>query len=319
MTMTTTLKQQQAQYDELFRQLAIHLRSSPSYPGADDGGSGGDGEVWEVRQEKSQPRAYIHVSRKNWLDHNMNGIHIEAYVLEGQIQSRHGVVALHCEGGWPINFRRQFVPQMSNKIRTKLEEWNHYREYGKWELMGHLNKGMSICEVQVPFAASPGETMERIERQMRRLMTLSAVIDEVIGNCLDVDEDEEKKQEQEEEGDVSSPTFEAISKEKVRQNDGLNGRSLWTVIDGYVVDATDFAKYHPGGLRKILATDEKQTGWTGEEFGFSLTRGQNAHFPKTGRIFEEGVRRFDMLQENVKVTFGNDVGSTIIILGKLQS
>lgn len=316
--MTTTLQQQQqAQYDELFHQLAIHLRSSHSYP--DGGGSGGEGRVWEVRQEKSQPRAYIHVSRKNWLDHNMNGIHIEAYVLDGQIQSRHGVVALHCEGGWPINFRRQFVPQMSNKIRTKLEEWNHYREYGKWELMGHLNKGMSICEVQVPFGASPDETMERIERQLRRLMTLSVVIDEVIGNCLDVDE--EKKQEQEEEGDVSFATFEveAISKEKVRQNDGLNGRSLWTVIDGYVVDATDFAKYHPGGLRKILATDEKQTGWTGEEFGFSLTQGQNAHFPKTGRIFEEGVRRFDMLQENVEVNFGDDVGSTIIILGKLQS
>ena len=101
----------------------------------------------------------------------------------------------------------------------------------------------------------------------------------------------------------------------------LNGGNVkWEAkkIDGYVVDATDFARYHPGGLRKILATDEKQTGWTGEEFGFSLTRGQNAHFPKTGRIFEEGVRRFDMLQENVKVNFGDDVGSTIIILGKLQ-
>lgn len=326
--MTTT--QQQAQYDELFHQLAIHLRSSPSsstptstsrsYPDSGGrGGNGGEGQVWEVRQEKSQPRAYIHVSRKNWLDHNMNGIHIEAYVLvlDGQIhQSRHGVVALHCEGGWPINFRRQFVPQISDTIRTKLEEWNHYREYGKWELMGHLNKGMSICEVRVPFGACPNETMERIERQLRRLMTLSVVIDEVIGNCLDVDE--EKKQE-EEGDDVSSATLEAISKEKVRQNDGLNGRSLWTVIDGYVVDATDFAKYHPGGLGKILATDEKQTGWTGEEFGFSLTRGQNAHFPKTGRIFEEGVRRFDMLQEHVKVNFGKDVGSTIIILGKLQS
>ena len=321
----TTTQQQQAKYDELFHQLAIHLSSSPSsstptstshsYPGS-GGGSGKEGQLWEVRQEKSQPRAYIHVSRNNWLDHNMNGIHLEAYVLDRQIQSRHGVVALHCEGGWPINFRRQFVPQISNKIRHKLEEWNHYREYGKWELMGHLNKGMSICEVQVPFGASPDETMERIERQLRRLMTLSVVIDEVIDNCCDVDE--EKKQE--EEGDVSSATFEAIiSKEKVRQNDGLNGRSLWTVIDGYVVDATEFAKNHPGGLRKILATDEKQTGWTGEEFGFSLTQGQNAHFPKTGRIFEEGVRRFDMLQENVKVNFGNDVGSTIIILGKLQS
>eukprot|EP00574_Skeletonema_japonicum_P012607 CAMPEP_0201736812 /NCGR_PEP_ID=MMETSP0593-20130828/40657_1 /ASSEMBLY_ACC=CAM_ASM_000672 /TAXON_ID=267983 /ORGANISM="Skeletonema japonicum, Strain CCMP2506" /LENGTH=250 /DNA_ID=CAMNT_0048230653 /DNA_START=71 /DNA_END=823 /DNA_ORIENTATION=+ len=248
----------------------------------------------------------------------MNGIHLEAYILDTQIQSKQAVVALHCESGWPLDFRQKFVPQLSERIRGRLEGWSCYREYGAWKLMmgnnddGRSNKGMmSVCEVGVPFGASPDETMERVERQLRRLMTLGADIDDVIENCCCLQNDEDTEQEN------SSSLVLALTREQVRMNDGLENRPMWSVIDGYVVDCTEFAKFHPGGLRKIRDTDEKQTGWTGEEFGFSLTRGSNAHFPKTGRVFEDGMKKFDKLQRQVEVDFGSSDGGAITILGKL--
>ena len=298
---------QQAQYNDLFHLLAIRLRSSSSPTTSSSSSS--DTGIWEVRQEQPHPGAYLHVSRFNWRDYNMNGIHLEAYVLDKQINAKEAVVALHCESEWPLEFRTKFVPQITERIRGRLEGWSCYREYGVWKLMGNnngvSNRMMSVCEVGVPFGATTDETMERIERQLRRLMTLRDDIDEAIANCLHDDTDREK----------SSSL--ALTKEQVRKNDGLEDRPLWTVIDGYVVDCTEFAKFHPGGLRKILATDEKQTGWTGEEFGFSLTRGSNAHFPKTGRVFQEGMDKFDKLQSRVQVNFGKDGGGSITILGKL--
>jgi len=292
---------QQAHYDDLFHLLAVRLRSSSS---SSSPSSPPDAGIWEVRQEKPHPGAYLHVSRFNWHDYNMNGIHLEAYVLNKQIQAKEAVVALHCESGWPLEFRQKFVPQISERIHGRLEGWSCYREYGTWKL--HVSKGMmSVCEVRVPFGASPDETMERIERQLRRLMTLSPDIDDVIANCLH------------DEAEQENTSSLSLTKEQVRKNDGLEDRPLWTVIDGYVTDCTEFAKFHPGGLGKILATDEKQTGWTGEEFGFSLTRGSNAHFPKTGRVFQEGMRKFDKLQSQVEVNFGKDDGGAITILGKL--
>lgn len=303
---------EQAQYNDLFHLLAIRLRSSSSSSSSPDAGS------WEVRQETPHPRAYLHVSRLNWRDYNMNGIHLEAYVFDKQIKSKQAVVALHCESGWPLEFRRNFVPQLSERIRGRLEGWSCYREYGAWKLMmgnsdndGSSKGMMSVCEVGVPFGASPDETMERVERQLRRLMTLYADIDDVIGNCCCCVQDNDTEEEN------SSSRLVVLTKEQVRMNDGLEGRPLWTVIDGYVVDCTEFAKFHPGGLRNIRETDEKQTGWTGEEFGFSLTRGSNAHFPKTGRVFEEGMRKFDKLQRQVEVDFGSSDGGAITILGKL--
>eukprot|EP00986_Skeletonema_menzelii_P016010 scaffold13279_cov155-Skeletonema_menzelii.AAC.5 len=300
---------QQAHYDDLFHLLAARLRSSssPSSPTTSSSSSPDTG-IWEARQETPHQGAYLHVSRFNWRDFNMNGIHLETYVLDKQIKSKEAVVALHCESEWPLEFRRKFVPQITERIRGRLEGWSCYREYGVWKLMGNddvSNRMMSVCEVGVPFGASPDETMERIERQLRRLMTLRADIDDVIDNCLHNDTEQE-----------NSSTL-VLTKEQVRKNDGLEDRPLWTVIDGYVVDCTEFAKFHPGGLRKILATDEKETGWTGEEFGFSLTRGSNAHFPKTGRVFQEGMRKFDKRQSQVVVNFGKDGGGAITILGKL--
>ena len=69
---------EQAEFDALFGRLADDFRT--------------DG--WEARQEMP-PQAYLHVSKPNWGDENMNAIHLEAYVLGGQLKSRSALVALH--------------------------------------------------------------------------------------------------------------------------------------------------------------------------------------------------------------------------------
>ena len=64
------------------------------------------------------------------------------------------------------------------------------------------------------------------------------------------------------------------------------------VIDGFVVDCSEFVDTHPGGLRKLLSADDPATGATGRPFGFSFSRGRNAHFPDTGKRFREGAERY---------------------------
>lgn len=44
--------------------------------------------------------------------------------------------------------------------------------------------GQTVCEVMVPFGATPGETVDRIVRELRTLQSLQPVIDEVIATCL---------------------------------------------------------------------------------------------------------------------------------------
>ena len=41
-----------------------------------------------------------------------------------------------------------------------------------------------------------------------------------------------------------------------------------------------------------MSTDESGTGATGKPFGFSFTRGRNAHFPATGKRFKQGAERY---------------------------
>lgn len=78
-----------------------------------------------------------------------------------------------------------------------------------------------------------------------------------------------------------------------RNADGEEKRSsFWAVVDGLVVDATEFLNTHPGSLKKLLSTDQPGTGATGERFGFSFSRGKNAHFPETGRRYQDGVKKF---------------------------
>eukprot|EP00434_Breviolum_minutum_P028189 symbB.v1.2.024938.t2/scaffold2396.1/size80221/4 len=90
-----------------------------------------------------------------------------------------------------------------------------------------------------------------------------------------------------------------------------NGRDLdgtfWAVVDGWVVDATAFLKTHPGGLKKLLQIDDASIGASGKPFGFSFSKGRNAHFPETGRRFKEGVQRYlQGAQEDGSKVSGDD-------------
>lgn len=107
----------------------------------------------------------------------------------------------------------------------------------------------------------------------------------------------------------------AISPDEVRQHNGRDGASFWAVVDGFVVDASEFVDTHPGGLRKLLSADHAGTGATGKEFGFSFSRGRNAHFPQTGQRFHDGVKRF-LKGGSSEVDFAPH--GKIVILGRLE-
>lgn len=99
--------------------------------------------------------------------------------------------------------------------------------------------------------------------------------------------------------------------------------AFWGVVDGFVVSASGFS--HPGGLRKLQSVNTADAGHTGSEFGFSFSRGRNAHFPATGRAFREGVERYlrgagghkDGVLLPVEVMFPGY--GKIVILGKLTT
>ena len=73
-------------------------------------------------------------------------------------------------------------------------------------------------------------------------------------------------------------------------------------------------------MRKLLSANAASAGWTGKAFGFSLSRGANAHFGGTGRLFEEGVKKFVRLgqMQSVDVVFPS-VDGKITIIGKLAN
>lgn len=67
---------------------------------------------------------------------------------------------------------------------------------------------------------------------------------------------------------------------EVKENDGSHAnKPFYCVIDGMVVDATSFVNAHPGGLKKILSTDDASVGATGKAFGFSFSKGPECTFP----------------------------------------
>lgn len=82
------------------------------------------------------------------------------------------------------------------------------------------------------------------------------------------------------------------SSSKKKNNNHNSKNTFWCVVDGFVVEATTFVDEHPGGLKKIMSTDEPNIGATGKAFGFSLGRGRNAHFPDTAKRFRDGVELY---------------------------
>ena len=48
------------------------------------------------------------------------------------------------------------------------------------------------------------------------------------------------------------PDAAALTAAAVRQNDGADGRPLWAVVDGYVLDVSEFFAVHPGNPPQFL-------------------------------------------------------------------
>ena len=71
---------------------------------------------------------------------------------------------------------------------------------------------------------------------------------------------------------VGADGLRLFSSAEIKRNDGRDGRAFWAVVDGFVVDATAFVDSHPGGLRKLLSTDDANTGATGKAFGLCMHR-----------------------------------------------
>lgn len=112
-----------------------------------------------------------------------------------------------------------------------------------------------------------------------------------------------------------------ISSQEMKEHDGSKGGDFWAVVDGFVVDASEFIKKHPGGAKKLLSADDPDAGATGKSYGFSFSRGRNAHFPETGKNFHDGVQKYLRGKNNsvflppAEVTFPPH--GKLMILGKL--
>ena len=76
-------------------------------------------------------------------------------------------------------------------------------------------------------------------------------------------------------------------------------------------------------LKKLMLTNAAAAGATGNPFGFSFSRGKNAHFPDTGKRFQAGIKRYltgeinaDSTLKPVSVDYPQF--GKIVILGRLQ-
>ena len=108
------------------------------------------------------------------------------------------------------------------------------------------------------------------------------------------------------------------------RGDGDDGPavSYWAVVDGFVVDASDFLAKHPSGRKKLLATNDPETGDAGRPFDFSFSRGRNAHFPATARTFQDGVERFlngGSAEIVFPATYKDQEGGKLVVLGRLRN
>ena len=138
--------------------------------------------VWETRQEPPpNSPAYLHVSKPTWGDENMNGIHLETYVLGSQLDSRTAPVALHCEAGCP--FRSEFIRLFTERAAAEIKSWP-----GEYKYQVFPEAGSSVCEVSLPFRDTPTATVELIAEELRRLQTLAPLIDQTIRECQEADQ-----------------------------------------------------------------------------------------------------------------------------------
>ena len=112
-------------------------------------------------------------SKPNWLDQNMNGIHLETYVMDDQLQMGYAPVCVHCEGGFPK--QHEFMLFFTEQARAIIESWPGYT-------VGP--KGCSVCEIMVPIKSTADETINDLAAELIRLQSLTSMIDQTIEDVL---------------------------------------------------------------------------------------------------------------------------------------
>ena len=109
-----------------------------------------DSPGWEVRFE-TPPGAYLHLSKPNWGDDNMDGVHLEAYVCETEDPGLcEAIVALHCERGCPGGDRESLITALARRIQSAREEVPK----GTSPVLVRGVKDCTVVEVREAFFAS---------------------------------------------------------------------------------------------------------------------------------------------------------------------
>jgi len=140
---------------------------------------------WEVRFE-TPPGAYLHLSKPNWGDDNMNGVHLEAYVRVTE-EEGHGeaVVALHCERGCPGGDRKSIMIALAGRIQSACVELPE----GASPILVRGVEDCTVVESRFAFSVSDKSdlklVMDRVEddlKQLQRILTphIDAAIEDIV-------------------------------------------------------------------------------------------------------------------------------------------
>ena len=86
-------------------------------------------------------------------------------------------------------------------------------------------------------------------------------------------------------------------------------KRLEVVVDGYLLDLTDFVDHHPGTKAKILAKRAR---------GKDITRNFLDHFGHTTATFRAAARAFNKTGKPVRFTFKETPSAPVTILGRLS-
>ena len=108
----------------------------------------------------------MHLSKPNWGDDNMDGVHLEAYVCETEDPGLcEALVALHCERGCPGGDRESLITALARRIQSAREEVPK----GTSPVLVRGVKDCTVVEVREAFFASDESEGEIGGRQCGRV------------------------------------------------------------------------------------------------------------------------------------------------------
>ena len=100
-----------------------------------------------------------------------------------------------------------------------------------------------------------------------------------------------------------------IRKEECERHNDVHGADFWVVMEGYVLDLSQFVKHHPAGARKI---QNKRN-----ELGVDITRNFMDHFGRTVQTFRTAARSLSDETPIVTFQFQERQDVNVTILGRL--